>query len=761
MATVEEVSYILRDAAPEVVFTSVRNREKAETAIREAGIDCKLLVIEELPSVGSGTTPVPFPDAVMDDTAVIIYTSGTTGSPKGVMLSFMNLFVNLTAVSDEVPIYIPEDRLLVLLPLHHILPLQGTVIMPLKINATCVLAASMTAPDILDALSRHHVTMMIGVPRLYSLLRDGIKSKIRASFAARTLFALSRSCNSLAFSRFLFRSVQKKFGGSFRYMPCGGAALEPDIIRDFRALGFEILVGYGMTETSPMISFTRPGTGGRRGAAGQLLTSNEVRISDDGEITVRGANVMKGYYKRPEETAAVLRDGWLHTGDQGYVDADNYIFITGRKKEIIVLPNGKNINPEEVENKLLGMGTWLAEAAVLPSGDGLQAILLPDFKALRAASVLNIEESIRQQVVSAYNEQASSYKRILKCTFVSEPLPRTRMGKLKRHELPAIVANSAAGTVNKKHHPEPDTEEYRVIKEFLVGRTGDPVFPDDHFELDLSMDSLGKVAFQVFLSGTFGLEVTDQMLLDNPTPEKLAEAIRKSSATGVVGTKTFKWGELLKEKVHVNLPRPRLTHIWLNFVSKILLRCAFCLHGSGMENIPEGPCIFAPNHQSYLDALFVSAFLNAKTLRETYFYAKAEHLRHWWQRFLANRHNVIVMNVNSDLKRSIQQLAGVLRKGHKIIIFPEGTRTLDGQLGSFKQLFAILCCELNVPIVPVALDGAFEALPRTRRMPRFFRNVNVTFLTPVRPVVNEDYDGIVDRAINEIKPQLGHASARG
>ena len=136
-----------------------------------------------------------------------------------------------------------------------------------------------------------------------------------------------------------------------QFMPCGGAAIDNEIARDFKTLGFDLLTGYGMTEASPMISFTHPGTL-KIGASGQVLTKNEVRIVD-GEITAKGRNIMQGYYNRPEETAEVLKDGWLHTGDLGYVDEENYIFVTGRKKDIIVLPSGKNINPEEIEAKLL------------------------------------------------------------------------------------------------------------------------------------------------------------------------------------------------------------------------------------------------------------------------------------------------------------------------------------------------------------------------------------------------------------------------
>ena len=752
-ATPEEIAYVLKDATPSLLFCSARTRANAETALQLAASTIPLKVLDELDFSQASCDGPDFPDSGLQETAVIIYTSGTTGSPKGVMLSYENLYANLKAVSEEVRIYIPDDRLLVLLPLHHVLPLMGTVIMPLFLGAACVIAPSMSAPDLLETLNRRHVTMMIGVPRLYTLLHDSMMSKVRQHWFTRALFKFVSFCDSLAFSRIVFHSVQKKFGGAFRFMPSGGAALDPEIIHDFRTLGFEILNGYGMTECAPMISFTRPGNP-RAGSAGQRLPANEIRIVD-GELTVRGKNVMQGYYNRPEETAEVLKDGWLYTGDQGYVDEDDFVFLTGRKKEIIVMPNGKNINPEEVEGKLLLLSSYIAEVAVVPSGDVLQAVILPNAKALQADGVLNIEQTIRDQVISVYNQQASSYKRIGKCLFINESLPRTRMGKVKRHELPALIAQCASGTA-KETRPEPDTEEYRSIRKFLADFTGQPVRPDDHFELDLNLDSLGKVAFQTFLEGTFGQEVSDRTLAEHPTPEKLAEFLHAQNLSPLTG-KVFEWGELLKKKVHLSLPKTWFAMSWLNLCSRALLHCSFRLHGDGLEHIPEGPCIFAPNHQSYLDGLFVTAYLKGKNLRDTFFYAKAEHVRHWWTRFLANRNNVIVMDVNNDLKLSIQKLASVLRQGKKIVVFPEGTRTLDGSLGDFKQMFAILCRELAVPIVPVAIDGAFDALPRTRFFPRFFQKVNVSFLPPVCATSEDDYNSIIQKVVSEIQPCLGKA----
>ncbi len=750
-STPEEVAYILQDCRPSAVFCSEANAEKIHAALKLAEVQTQIAIFEqmELPEVDLMADSIAEP--APSEIAVIVYTSGTTGSPKGVMLTFENIWANLHSVSAEVPIYRPDDRVMVLLPLHHVLPLQGTMVMPLTIGATIVFAPSLVAADILGTLAEHKITLFLGVPRLFVLLRDGLMSKIRQNKLARMLFFLCARINSLAFSRLVFGSVQRRFGGALRYLPCGGAALDQDVIKDFRTLGFEVLLGYGLSETAPMVSFTHPGTGGRKGAAGQIIPCNEVR-SIEGEIVVRGKNVMRGYFERPEETAAVLREGWFYTGDLGHVDADGYIFITGRRKEIIVLPSGKNINPEEVERKLLQYADFVSEAAVLASGDALQALILPNVQAMQAQGIINLEEAIRSEVIRKYNQGTSSYKRILKCTLISESLPRTRLGKLKRHELASLAADTRRLKAEPAM-PEPNLEEYRVIKEFLRGQSGLEIKPDDHFELDLSLDSLGKVSFQVFLSGTFALEVEEQTLLDYPTPRKLAEYMH-GLATTVSAGKHFKWGELLREKVSLKLPRSWVTFHWLNLCSSLCLRSLFQLRADAVENVPEGACILAPNHQSYLDGFFIMAFLKKKILRDTFFYAKADHLRHWWQRFMASRHNIIVMDINKDLKLSLQKRADVLKKNKKVIIFPEGTRTLDGTLGDFKHTFAILGQELNVPIVPIAVDGAYKVLPRGKVFPRLFQKVTISFLQPIYPTSSDSYSSLSDKVFQALTSEL-------
>jgi len=746
LSTAEEVAHILSDCTPAAVVCSRERELVVRQAVAAARCQARVLVLEEFPA-GLAAAPGPLAEPPAERTAAILYTSGTTGSPKGVMLSFGNLQSIYASISTAVPIYRPDDRVLALLPLHHILPLQGSILMPLWMGATSVFCPSMRSEDILETLRRHRVTLMVGVPRLFTLIRDGLLRKVRANPIARGLFQVARTVDSLRFSRIVFHKVQEAFGGHLRYLCCGGAAVEESVVADLRVLGFEVLAGYGMTETAPIISFTHPG-GYRAGAAGQVITVNEVRL-EEGEICVRGANVMQGYYNRPEETAAVLRDGWLHTGDLGRVDGDGFLFITGRLKEILVLPSGKKVNPEEVEVKLAACA-GVKEAAVLLERGVLHAIAVPDLAWLGTQGIVNIEQWLRWHVLDRYNRQAAPSKRVHGFTATREALPRTRLGKLKRHELTALLG---AGADRSGPVTEPDSESYPVLRDYLAEAAGTAVRPEDHLELDLGLDSLDKVALQVWLGATFGVEMSEADLSRCPTVAELAEHVdRSKTRKGSAGS--VPWGQILREKVSLRLPARSISLVWFNRLAGPFLRVYFRLRGEGMENLPEGPCIIAANHQSALDGLFLMAFLRGRTLRDTYFYAKTEHVRRWWLRFLANRHNVIVVDMNRDLKASLQKLALALQKGRKVIIFPEGTRSRDGSLGEFRKTFAILGTELKVPIVPVAIQGAYEALPAGRRFPRPFRKVRVRFLAPVYPA-DDSYASLTDRVFQAVAAQLG------
>lgn len=748
MASADEVAYILNDCQPEIIFCSDQTRPVLDDAMKQVTFPVTIISFEDLQYDHQTHAAESFSIDDHDRTAVIIYTSGTTGSPKGVMLSYDNLLANIEAVSVDIPIFSPERPVLALLPFHHVFPLMGTMIAPIHVGATIAFSPTMTSEDIIGTLQENGVAIIIGVPRLYAAIRKGIMDKINAKGITRSLFKMARKIDSRAFSKKLFKTVHKKFGGKVEFMVSGGAKLDEAVARDFKTLGFEMLEGFGMTESAPMITFTRPGHW-KIGSPGQAMPCLEVRIKDN-EVIAKGRTIMQGYYNRPEETAAILKEGWLHTGDTGYLDDEGYLHITGRKKEIIVLSNGKNINPEEVEHKIAEYSDVISEIGVFMKDDVLYAAIFPDFRRVKDKAILNLEEVLRHEVIDRYNKAVAPYKKISRLLILKEELPKTRLGKIQRFKLSAFADQVIAGKKEKKE--EPQTEEYRVISQYLSAQTNADIHPDDHIEIDLGLDSLDKVGFITFLESTFGIEMREHTLIEHPTIEKLSRFMEEKK--NKLSVETIKWAEIFKEKVDLNLPKSWFTQNLIKNISRVFLSLYFRLRGEGTDNIPEGPCILAPNHQSFIDGLFVSAFLKNKVMKNTYFYAKEKHVRNRIVRAFAHRHNVIIMDINKDLKQSLQKLAEVLRKGRNIMIFPEGTRTKTGDLGTFKKAFAILSRELGVPVVPVSIKGAFDALPSGSKFPRPWKKIHIKFLKPVYPE-NHDYDTLTELVFRQLASEHG------
>lgn len=735
MSTSSEAAYILNDSKPDIIFTSNDNIGTLKEALKTIDHSIEVINFDEL-ETNEVISIEKFPEEDRERTAVIIYTSGTTGSPKGVMLSFNNIFVNVDAVCNQVPIIKYEYNVLALLPMHHILPLLGSLVAPLYIGGTTIFTPSLASEDIMKTLEENPVHIIIGVPRFYSIIRKGIKSKINASLATKLIFKLAELLKSEGFSKKIFKKVHEKMGGNIKYLVCGGAAVEEEVARDMKTLGFELLVGYGMTETAPMITFPRP----KKvviNASGKALPGCEIKIVD-GEVTVRGPQVMQGYYNREQETSDVIKEGWLHTGDLGKIDDNGNLFITGRKKEIIVTDSGKNINPVEVEFKILEMTPLIAEIGVYMEDNTLKAAVYPDFKAIKDYGVVNIEESLRSDVFSEYNTLVSPYKRIRHISIVKEELPKTRLGKLKRYELAKLASQDHKKTIKQEY---PKYKEFELIAAYLLEEKHKEVSADDHLELDVNMDSLDIVGLQFFLKSTFGIEMSNDDILDYPTVGKLAEYVKGKKIK--IDTEAVQWSEILKENLDMEIPNSWFTHPILKNITSLIMKLYFKVKSEGVDKLPDAPFILAPNHQSYLDSFFVAMFLKNKIFRKTYFYAKKKHFKFIFAKFVARTNNIIIVDINKDLKQSLQKLAAALKKGKNVIIFPEGTRSHSGKIGNFKKTFAILSRELQVPVVPVAIDGAHSAMPRGTIFPRPFKKINVKFLDPVYPK-DMSYDKLKD-----------------
>lgn len=466
--TAPQVGEILRDSEPKaLVVSDKKQRRKACEAVEGTGLNPQMICIEpdstsETPNFEQmlnqpGTLTESALRALVEasqpkDIVTFIYTSGTTGEPKGAMLTHHNLITNIEAVLELID-WRPDDVFLSFLPLSHVFERMGGHFLPIYAGLTIAYAESLftLANDMVEVKP----TMMLGVPRFYASVMDRILASVRQMPPLRQkLFyrmlevgkvyaqcwregrsaPLGVRLQHSVLDKLVASKIRERVGGRLRYFISGGAALPKEVAEFFHAFGILIIEGYGLTETSPVLTVNPP-RAPRFGSVGKPIRGVEIKIAEDGEILARGPNIMLGYYKKPEATAAAIDpDGWFHTGDVGHIDADGYLYITDRKKDILVLANGKNVAPQPIEN-LLKQSELVQEAVVY--GDGMSApvaLIVPNIDALRAFAkqagieadgdaLLNhdaIQRRFRQEL-ERVNRELADFQRIKGFRLISKP----------------------------------------------------------------------------------------------------------------------------------------------------------------------------------------------------------------------------------------------------------------------------------------------------------------------------------------------------
>ncbi|KAA3625638.1 MAG: hypothetical protein DWQ08_09110 [Proteobacteria bacterium] len=373
------------------------------------------------------------PEHAGDDEALAIYTSGSTGSPKIVRLSHRNIVTNVIA-SAKLADATPEDRFLALLPFSHAMGLTGVMLLAIHVGATLVAPRVLAAAEILAAMQENRISILVAVPRLFRSIMQGLEKRLASAGPALRAYVWLVRQSPLSLRKVINAPIRKQFGGRLNCWMSGGSRLDPEIKRYFLDLGISLRQGYGLTETSPVVSaqghFEMP-----LDSVGKPIEGVEVRIDKPdekgcGELLVRGPNVMLGYTDS-RFTAEVIRDGWFHTGDIARMDREGHITLTGRNKRLIVTESGKNVYPEELET-LLERDPRVKEAAVLELD-------------LRPAAVLVLDssdpESEARRILKSYNAVVSAHNRVSRFALIEE-LPRTPLGKVALHKLPRFFRDN-------------------------------------------------------------------------------------------------------------------------------------------------------------------------------------------------------------------------------------------------------------------------------------------------------------------------------
>ncbi len=795
-----EIKNLLDDSKAKVIFHSSKTEENVKKALKQPDTPQVVQInfdspdfnkILQTPDTGK------YPDISEEDLASIIYTSGTTGKPKGVMLTHKNFCSDADALI-EAGILSHDDSVISVLPLHHTYPFLGNCILPVFLGTAITYPQSLKGPDLMAAMRDFGVTMLLSVPQLLELIRNGIFNKIRQlpgplpkiMFRILNISGPLRRKFDINLGKVVFKSVHRSLGEKFRFSACGGAKLDPQVMKDLEALGLTILEGYGLTETSPVVAFN-PIEKRKPASVGKPLPSAEIKIIDpesgkemdimrEGEIIIRGPMVMKGYYKNPEATSDVLKDGWFHSGDLGYIDNDGYIFITGRIKEVIVLSSGKNIYPDEVEKQYLKI-PLIKEICVMGVEEkgmieSLQAVIVPDTEYAKTAQISHIQEALKWEINNA-STHLPSYMRLKGYTLYPEPLPRTPLGKLRRFMVKDLLQA-------KDKEQREKGEDQSLIQDEIGGKVAEcirpllkeiiPIQATDNLELDLGLDSLAKIELVVMLEKVFSMKLPETLTAEAQTVAELIVRIKEYDSGGIRSVnKMPAWKDILtteppfndRKKVgfHHNSFDRLIIFMGLQLV-KIVSKIFFSLKTEGLHNIPEqGPYIITPNHASYLDAFAVVSGMPSKTFKDLYTLGIQKYFTGRAGKSFARLANVIPIDQEKYLNKALQMSSYVLRNGKSLLIFPEGGRSFDGELMEFKKGVGILAIELNIPVIPAYIEGSFEALPRSAKWPKF-KQIKVAFGKPLfpydadmskKPAGTDNYQFFVD----ELKERVKNLSA--
>jgi long-chain acyl-CoA synthetase len=789
----DQVHKLLLDSGANLLFSDAKHLPLAREAVAETAVKIVLLEgtdegiagsLDAMLAAGSADFAASEPNE--SDLAVLLYTSGTTSDPKGVMLSHRNLAFEVDSVVKLVR-FTERDAILGILPLFHSLAQVTNLLIPLSVGARVVYLETLNTTELLRGLRERQISSFCVVPQFFYLIHERIEKEIsKRGFVAKRAFAAMLAANRLArklginLGKLFFGKIHATFGQRMRLLVTGGSRFDPEIAREFYALGVDVLQAYGLTETTGGATVTPPGDM-VIGSVGKPIPGVEVKIvdaqpSDDGpasgEIAIRGPNVMLGYYNRADATAAAFRDGWLLSGDLGYVDRRGHVFITGRKKELIVLANGKNLYPDEIESYYL-KSEFIKEICVMalqgvpgdPKKEQLHAVIVPNFEILKEKKIVNAKEAIRWDV-EGISHELPSVKRILSYDIWQEELPRTTTRKIKRFEVEKRVqelrARGDAAADEGSADEKPPAQELSaadaqwleqadvervlpMIREASQGYAA--IVPETSLELDLGLDSMQRIELLVSIEEELGGKVDEAQLGEIYTVRQLVDAVVASvAAAGGKRTESAGWSTVLEEESTdpevLALTRPRVVWTALWFVAaKFVYGLARILNGlkvTGMEKLPDqGPFILSSNHQSYIDPAILGAILPWKHFKNLFSVGTSEIFGSGIMRWVARQLRIVVVDPDANLVPAMKAGAYGLRHGKVLILYPEGERSVDGSPKRFKKGAAILATHLRVPIVPIAIEGFYDAWPRGKPFFQKITKFSMALGEPIAPPPGE------------------------
>ena len=691
--------------------------------------------LESLPEILARHDRQPYgsPPTARADIAEIIFTSGTTAEPKGVVLTHGNLLANLEPLELEIAKYRRYERIfhplrfLNLLPLSHVFGQFMGLFVPPLIGATVIFLDTLNPSEVLRSAKRERVSVLAAVPRML----DSLKEKLERDLETEGLLEqFRREFSAAARQRYWrriwhFRRIHRRLGWKFWAFVSGGAALDPATEAFWNRLGFAVIQGYGLTETASLISVNNPFRPGK-GSIGQSLAGREIKLAEDGEILVRGESIAAGYWRGNGLEPVAGEEGWFRTGDLGVLDEQGHLYFKGRKKNLIVTAAGMNIHPEDLEAALRRQPEIrdCVVVGVARNGDEEPcAVLILRSVANPAAIVERVNESLAEfQYIRRWQ------------VWPTEDFPRTATGKPRINLIrEAVVAQIRAQKVPRTAAGEPVSTAASLsplasLIERITGRAPQQLSPDANLQTDLNLSSLDRVELLSALEDRFQTDLSESRFAAANTVGELEQLLRQPApATSPYPYARWpQWGGIavLRSFIYYLL-------VWPATMLLAMPRVEGREHLRGLK----GPALFIANHITEKDIGFVLAALphryrfrlatamNGERLRD---------LRHpprefgWFHRsidpvgyfLVAALFNVFSMPKQSGVRASFQFAGESVDRGQSILIFPEGELTRDGRLGAFRAGIGVLAKTLQIPVVPIRIDGLYELRIAGKRLAR-------------------------------------------
>lgn len=691
------------------------------------------------------------------DPLQIVFTSGTTGDPKGVVITHGNVLSNVAPLEAQITPYLKYERLvhpirfLNLLPLSHVFGQFLGMYLPSLLRGSVFCQDTLKPAELMSTIKRERISVLVAVPRMAQSLKEKIERDLQDKGTLEEFREKFRSAEGKHFLRrwWTFRRIHRQFGWKFWAFISGGAELDSDTEEFWRRLGYAVIQGYGLTETTSLISVNHPFKTGK-GSIGKVLAGREVRLAPDGEILVRGSGVASGYWTPGELRPVSSEEGWYHTGDIGELDAEGNLYFKGRKKDVIVTPAGMNVYPEDVENAIKRQ-PHVKDCVVVPFAIGGNA---------EPAAVLIMRDGDAAQAVDAANRQLAEYQRVRRwVVWPDEDFPRTSTLKPRRAEIAQAVLQmlSASGFPAAGHH--------KTISELLAAvmkRSVGDLDSSADLNADLSLSSLERVELLGALEEKYQVDLSETRFSAIKTVADL-DRVLKGEAT---------------EKAEYTYPAwtQRWPATWIRFaVHYLLLRPAVFILGwpriVGRGNLRgvQGPLLVICNHIDDVDVGFVQTALPFRFRHKLATAAGGEALQalrtppadrnaflrifdriEWF--FGVMLLNLFPLPRQAGFRDSFRFVGESVDRGYSILVFPEGRHTKDGKMNPFRSGIGLLAKNLGIPVLPMRIDGLFEVKNAGKRVARPYQ-ISVKIGTPISfsPEIDpESIPATLQRAVEQL-----------